>query len=289
MTIQGYPSDHPAIVAIMVYFSFNLLPIIDSAQVHHCFCCKCSARGLRTSEEIIQTDNVVALLQQPIYRVRTEKSGSAGDMDTFAHDGCCKRLFATAKRLSGLRAASMGIPRYSPIKSGSWQNIPAQRVRLSSVLQRDKPDKNSMCNLKEENLAISIFFQIFPSRQRKTQSRNPGPCQTGWTGLACEPMTLTPFTHPNRSSDRSKAGFQGVSGATCIQESALTITDLESEPWAGFEPAVEDLQIGFSLQPYEVLYLEWAAAEAPAERRGILHGKAPSSLEANLAAKTRSS
>lgn len=46
-------------------------------------------------------------------------------------------------------------------------------------------------------------------------------------------------------------------------------------------------RIEFSLQPYEVLFLEWGPAEPPAERRGILRDKAPSGLEANLAAKTR--
>ena len=55
-------------------------------------------------------------------------------------------------------------------------------------------------------------------------------------------MSITPFTHPNRSSDRSKTGFQGVSGETCLQRSALTINDLELEARAGIEPAIEVLQ-----------------------------------------------
>ncbi|MGC9452699.1 MAG: GH39 family glycosyl hydrolase [Oceanipulchritudo sp.] len=46
-------------------------------------------------------------------------------------------------------------------------------------------------------------------------------------------------------------------------------------------------RIEFSLQPYEVLFLEWARAEAPAERRGILRENAPPTLEASLAGKTR--
>lgn len=72
---------------------------------------------------------------------------------------------------------------------------------------------------------------------------------------------------------------------TLSQEEALAHA---AEPAQSLEQvSAGTRQIEFSLQPYEVLYLEWAPAEAPAERRGIVRGKAPSSLEANLAAKTR--
>jgi xylan 1,4-beta-xylosidase len=46
-------------------------------------------------------------------------------------------------------------------------------------------------------------------------------------------------------------------------------------------------RVAFDLGPYEVLFLEWAPAEAPAERRGIHRVKAPAKLETSLAAKSR--
>ena len=55
-------------------------------------------------------------------------------------------------------------------------------------------------------------------------------------------MIITTDTHPNRSTNRSKAGFQGVDGETCIQASPFTINDLELEARSGIEPAIEVLQ-----------------------------------------------
>jgi hypothetical protein len=40
--------------------------------------------GLATSEEVVETDDFVALLDESVAKVRTEKSGSAGDKN--AHD-----------------------------------------------------------------------------------------------------------------------------------------------------------------------------------------------------------
>jgi xylan 1,4-beta-xylosidase len=45
--------------------------------------------------------------------------------------------------------------------------------------------------------------------------------------------------------------------------------------------------VDFSLKPYEVLFLEWAPADRPAEHRGILRNRKPADLECSLAAKTR--
>lgn len=72
---------------------------------------------------------------------------------------------------------------------------------------------------------------------------------------------------------------------TRSQEEAL---DQAAQPHQSLEKtSAGTCRIDFTLKPHEVLYLEWAPAEAPAERRGILREQAPASLESELAAKTR--
>lgn len=46
-------------------------------------------------------------------------------------------------------------------------------------------------------------------------------------------------------------------------------------------------RVAFTLRPYEILFLEWTPAEAPAENRAILREQSPAALEMNLAAKTK--
>jgi hypothetical protein len=100
---------------------------------------------------------------------------------------------------------------------------------------------------------------------------HPGPCQNRRTGLACKPMNTTPFTHPNRSSDRSKTGFQGVSGLQPVLRSCgasqgtrfsivAEATGKSVEARAGIEPAIEVLQTS-------ALPLGYRAAEKEGKNR----------------------